>query len=41
LFREYPCVAFADAGERVHAPLPDLLTLRGTSRLFYDVIKGR
>jgi hypothetical protein len=40
LFREYPCVAFGDAGERVHAPLPDLLTLRGTSGLFYDVIKG-
>jgi len=40
LFREYPCVAFEDAGEREHAPLPDLLTLRGTSGLFYDVIKG-
>ena len=40
LLREYPCVAFGERGERVHAPLPDLLTLRGTSGLFYDVIKG-
>ena len=40
LFREYPCVAFGTARERVHSPLPDLLTLRGTSGLFYDVIKG-
>jgi hypothetical protein len=40
LFRDYPCVAFGDAGERVHAPLPDLVTLRSTSGLFYDVIKG-
>lgn len=39
-FREYPCVSFGDADERVHAPLPDLLTLRGTSGLFYDLVKA-
>jgi len=37
LFREYPCIAFDD---RVFAPLPDLVTLRATTGLFYDVISG-
>jgi hypothetical protein len=40
LFREYPCIAFGDKGERVHGPLPDLLVLRSTSGLFYDLING-
>lgn len=40
IFREYPCVAFGDDGARVHAPLPDLVTLRATSGVFYDVVKG-
>ncbi len=40
LFREYPCIAFGRAGERLHAPLPDLLILRSTSGLFYDLVKG-
>jgi hypothetical protein len=40
LFREYPCVAFGDTGDRIHAPLPDLVTLRASSGLFYDLIKG-
>lgn len=40
LFREFPCVTFGDHSQRVHAPLPDLLTLRATSGLFYDLIKG-
>lgn len=37
LFREYPCIAFDN---RVFAPLPDLVTLRATTGLFYDVISG-
>ncbi len=37
LFREYPCIAFDN---RVFAPLPDLVTLRATTGLFYDVING-
>lgn len=40
IFREYPCVAFGALGERVLAPLPDLVTLRSTTGLFYDVING-
>lgn len=38
LLRMFPCIRF-DAGRTV-APLPDLVTLRGTSGLFYDAVKG-
>ncbi len=38
LLREYPCLRFANG--RTHAPIPDLIVLRGTSGLFYDLIKG-
>src|SRR5690606_15923854 len=37
LFRQHPCVSF---GERIHAPLPDLVSLRATSGVFYDVVGG-
>lgn len=37
IFREYPCVSFED---RIIAPLPDLISVRSTSGLFYDVING-
>lgn len=40
LFRDYPCVGFGAHGERALAPLPDLVTLRSTTGLFYDVING-
>lgn len=40
LFRVYPCVSFGQNGERVHGPLPDLIILRSTTGLFYDVING-
>tara|TARA_R110000782_G_C14800919_1_gene411837 strand:+ start:413 stop:1954 length:1542 start_codon:yes stop_codon:yes gene_type:complete len=40
LFREYPCVSFGQNGERIHGPLPDLVLLRSTSGVFYDVING-
>jgi hypothetical protein len=40
MLRRYPCVAFGSNGERLHSPLPDLLTLRATSGLFYDLING-
>lgn len=40
LFREYPCVAFGRKGERLHAPLPDLLMLRATTGVFYDVVNA-
>jgi len=38
LLREYPCVRFANG--RTHAPIPDLIMLRGTIGLFYDFVKG-
>lgn len=38
LFRKYPCVSFGDG--RTIAPLPDLVTLRGTTGIFYDVISS-
>ena len=40
LFRQHPCIAFGEHRERVHAPLTDLVTLRATSGVFYDVIDG-
>ena len=40
LLRDYPCIAFGSAGERVHAPLPDLILLKCTAGLFYDTING-
>lgn len=40
LFRDYPCVSFGASGERVHAPLPDLVAVRATTGIFYDVIGG-
>lgn len=38
LLREYPFVRFADG--RTHAPIPDLIILRCTSGLFYDLVRG-
>lgn len=40
LFREYPCVAFGSRAERIHAPLPELLMLRATTGVFYDLVKA-
>lgn len=42
LFRTTPCLSFADADGRlrIHAPLPDLLVLRSTSGLFYDLVRA-
>lgn len=40
VFREHPCIAFGSMNERLHAPLPDLISLRATSGVFYDAVKG-
>jgi hypothetical protein len=40
IFREYPCVAFGEDNERIHAPLSELVMLRCTTGLFYDMAKG-
>ena len=37
LLRTHPCVSFEDS---TVAPLPDLVTRRGTTGIFYDVIDG-
>lgn len=40
VLRQFPCVAFGHRNERILCPLPDLVTLRSTTGLFYDVIDG-
>jgi hypothetical protein len=35
--RTYPCVRF---GDLIYAPLPELVTLRGTTGIFYDIVGG-
>lgn len=40
LFREYPCVRFGADQKKILCPLPDLITLRATSGLFYDLVRG-
>lgn len=38
VLRNFPCIAFGARGHRLRAPLPELITWRTTSGLFYDLI---
>ncbi len=40
ILRDFPIIAFGDCGERLRAPIPDLIMLRCTSGLYHDVVKG-
>lgn len=40
IFREFPCIVFDSDDEHFCAPLADLISLRGTSGIFYDVVKA-
>jgi len=37
LLRRYPCIGF---GNHYVAPLPDLITVRSTTGIFYDIVSG-
>ncbi len=39
ILRQTPCVMFGDRGQRITAPLPELVIDRISSGLFYDIIK--
>lgn len=40
ILRQAPCLRFGDSGERIRAPLPELILERVTSGVFYDVVGG-
>lgn len=40
ILRDYPIIAFGSQGERLRAPLPDLIGCRITSGLYLDVVGG-
>ncbi len=40
ILRQSPCLRFGAKGERIRAPLPELILERVTSGVFYDVIGG-
>ena len=40
ILRQAPCLRFGDKGERIRAPLPELILERVTSGVFYDVVGG-
>jgi hypothetical protein len=40
ILRDFPIIAFGDLGERLRAPLPELIMYRYTSGLYLDVIQG-
>jgi len=40
ILRQVPCLRFGAYGERVRAPLPELIVERITSGVFYDVVAG-
>lgn len=40
VLRQHPCVGFGLAGERIRAPLPQLIIDRVTNGVFYDVVGG-
>lgn len=40
LLRDYPIIAFGAAGERLRAPLPELITQRFTAGRYLDVVGG-
>lgn len=40
ILRQAPCLRFGEKGERIRAPLPELILERITSGIFYDVVGG-
>lgn len=40
VLRQAPCLRFGEHGERIRAPLPELILERVTSGVFYDVVGG-
>ncbi len=40
ILRDFPIVAFGDRGERLRAPIPELVIYRYTSGLYLDVVRG-
>lgn len=38
--RLFPVIAFGKGGERLRAPLPDMIALRITSGVYYDLVSG-
>lgn len=40
ILRQAPCLRFGKEGERIRAPLPELILERVTSGVFYDVVGG-
>ncbi|NSY39310.1 hypothetical protein [Leisingera sp. ANG59] len=40
ILRQSPCLRFGSKGERIRAPLPELIIERVTSGVFYDVVSG-
>ena len=40
ILRDFPVIAFGDRGERLRAPIPELVMYRYTSGLYLDVVQG-
>lgn len=40
ILRDFPVIAFGERGERLRAPLVDLVMHRATSGLYFDVVRG-
>lgn len=40
ILRDFPIIAFGQNGERLRAPIPELIAYRYTSGLYLDVVKG-
>lgn len=40
ILRDFPIIAFGDRGERLRAPIPELIMYRYTSGLYLDVVQG-
>lgn len=40
ILRQVPCLRFGEKGERIRAPLPELILEWVTSGVFYDVVEG-
>ncbi|BAI98040.1 hypothetical protein SJA_C1-32060 [Sphingobium indicum UT26S] len=40
ILRDFPIIAFGDNGERLRAPIPELIMYRYTSGLYLDVVRG-
>lgn len=41
VLRDFPIIAFGQNGERLSAPIPELIAYRYTSGLYLDVVKGK